>query len=364
MKKVSILTNSSFGLFNFRRELVEMLISEGYEVTIVSPKGEKIDYFIGLGCHFKEISINRRGINPISDALLFLKYFFEILQTRPDVVLTYTIKPNVFGGLACRLLGVPFMPNITGLGSAVENDGWLSKVTLCLYKLSVKKAHCIFFQNQDNLQFFLKKKLVRDNYKLIPGSGVNLDHYHVMEYPNDDQTHFLFIGRIMREKGIDHYLEAAEVIKGKYPNTVFHILGACEENYEPILKEKVNKGIVEYHGKQNDVRPYHQISHCTIHPSYYPEGMSNVLLESAACGRPVITTDRNGCREVVDDGVSGFLVRPRDTQDLIDKIEKFIHLGFEDKRRMGLSGRSRVEQLFDRKIVIESYMKEIKKIVG
>ena len=362
MKRVAILSNSALGLYSFRRELIERLVQEGNEVVIFAPDEEKKDYFKNMGCQYKEISIERRGINPLSDVKLLMAYYREIRNTKPDVVLTYTIKPNIYGGLVCSLLGVPYISNITGLGSALENRGWLRLLTMFLYKLSLRKARCVFFQNKENQRFFLENIFSDVHNRLIPGSGVNLDHYQVLEYPHGDEIHFLFIGRILKEKGIDLYLEAAEHLKSKYSNTFFHVLGACDEKYCAILKDKESKGIIHYHGRQNDVREFHKISHCTIHPSYYPEGMSNVLLESAACGRPVITTNRNGCREVVDDGVNGYLVQPRDAKDLIEKIERFLQLGFEEKRKMGLMGRVKVEQQFDRNIVIQSYMEEINAI--
>jgi len=181
----------------------------------------------------------------------------------------------------------------------------------------------------------------------------------LLDYPASDTIEFVFISRIMKEKGIEQYLEAAEYIKNKYPNTRFHICGFCEEDYQDILEEMQSKGIIVYQGVLDDVREILKITHCTVHPTYYPEGMSNVLLESAACGRPVITTDRSGCREIVDDGVNGYLAKPKDTLDLIKKIEQFIALDFDKKKKMGLAGRKKVEKEFDRQIVVNAYMEEI-----
>ncbi len=183
-----------------------------------------------------------------------------------------------------------------------------------------------------------------------------------MEYPNDEKVNFLFIARVMKEKGIDQFLDAATFIREKYPKTAFHILGSCEENYQNKLKDMQDRGIIQYHGMQNDVREFHKISHCTIHPTYYPEGMSNVLLESAASGRPFITTNRSGCREIVDDEVNGFIVDQQNSQDLIDEIEKFLALYFETKKQMGMAGRKKVETEFDRQIVVTAYIEEIKKL--
>ena len=361
MKRILILANNDVGLYKFRKELIEELL-KNYKVYISLPYGEFVPELIKLGCDFFDTKINRRGINPIADFKLMLEYRNILKKIKPDVVLTYTIKPNVYGGMMCRFMNVPYIANITGLGTAVENDGALQKLTLFLYKMGLKKASCVFFQNKENADFFNMKGIIKGKQKLIPGSGVNLEHYQVLSYPNDEVINFMFISRVMKQKGIDQYLDAARFIKSKYPNTEFHILGFCEDAYEDKINEMQNEGIIQYHGMQNDVREFHKISHCTIHPTYYPEGMSNVLLESAACGRPIITTNRSGCKEIVDDGINGFIVEEQNSKDLIDKIEKFLNLSYEEKRQMGLAGRKKVEKEFDRKIVIDAYMKEIKKL--
>lgn len=357
--KVLVLANFGMGLYNFRKELLKELIKQNHEVYVSLPDDEYVPKLRSLGCKFINTSVSRRGTNPITDLKLLLNYKKIIKSIEPDVVLTYTIKPNIYGGLACRLLNVPFIANITGLGTAVENGGLLQKITLFLYKISLGKAKCVFFQNEDNKKFITKKKIIKGNHRVIPGSGVNLDHYTLLEYPTGDIINFLFISRVMKEKGIDQYLDAANYIKEKYPNTAFHIVGFCEEAYEDKLKDMQDKGIIQYHGKQSDVREFHKISHCTIHPTYYPEGMSNVLLESASCGRPLITTNRSGCREIVDDGINGFLVKQEDSQDLIEKIEIFLDLSYVDKKQMGLAGRKKIENEFNRKIVVDAYLEEI-----
>ncbi|KHF31811.1 N,N'-diacetylbacillosaminyl-diphospho-undecaprenol alpha-1,3-N-acetylgalactosaminyltransferase [Paenibacillus sp. P1XP2] len=362
MARILILANSDIGLYKFRKELIEKLVME-HELYVSLPSGEFTPKLKEMGCKIISTSLSRRGTNPITDLKLLINYFKIIKTIKPDVVLTYTIKPNVYGGLACRMNDVPLLANITGLGSALENGGLLQKVTLLLYKLSLKRAACVFFQNKENKEFLLKYTSI-SNYRLIPGSGVNLKDYSLLEYPPQDKINFLFIARIMKEKGIDQYLEAAEFIKGKYPNTTFHILGSCEDAYEDTLKRMQDIGIIQYHGMQSDVKEFHRFSHCTIHPTFYPEGMSNVLLESAACGRPVITTNRSGCREIVDHGINGYIVKPKNSRDLIEKIENFLELDYEGKRKMGLKGRDKVEREFNRQIVIDAYLNEIKKITN
>lgn len=359
MRKVLILVNHDVVIYNFRKELVERLLEEKYEVYISSPYGERINDLINMGCKYIEASISRHGTNILED-LKLTKYYFKIIKKiKPDVVLTYTIKPNIYGGIASRLLKIPYIANITGLGTAVETPGLMQNFTVMLYRIAFKKINCIFFQNTENMNFFANRNLYNDKHKLIPGSGVNLKHFQVLEYPNKETIEFVFISRIMKEKGIDQYIEAAEYIRNKYPNTRFHICGFCEEYYEEKLNALQEKGIVEYHGMQRDIRVILAKTHCTIHPSYYPEGMSNVLLESAASGRPIITTNRSGCREIVNNEVNGYIVEPKNSEELINKIEKFINLNYYEKKKMGKNGRDKVENEFNRTIVVESYINQI-----
>ncbi len=362
MKKVVILSNHHSYTYNFRKEIIQRLIDEGYKVYVVLPYGEKVELLKEMGCEFIDLPLDRRGMNPLTDLKLLMSYNRIIKSIKPDVVLSYTIKPNLYGGLVCRRLKIPYIANVTGLGSAFEDKSLMKKFILALYMVAFKKINCIFFQNEENKNLFEKEKIALGKHKLIPGSGVNIDYFKYLDYPKDDIVEFCFISRIMKEKGIEEYIEVAKYIRNKYPNTKFHVLGFCEEGYESTLKELQERGIIEYHGMQNDIRKFHSKSHCTIHPTYYPEGMSNVLLESAACGRPIITTDRTGCREIVDNGVNGFIVNEQDSKDLIEKVEKFLKLDYEEKKSMGIAGRKKVEKEFNREIVVESYIKEIKKV--
>ena len=354
MKKVLILANNDVGLYKFRKELIEELLKD-YEVYISLPYGNFVNDLINIGCNFIDTTIDRRGINPINDLKLICQYNRLVKKICPDIILSYTIKPNIYGAYVAKKRNIPVFANITGLGSAVENGGLLQKITVLMYKFAFSKTQTVFFQNKENMQFFEDKKIAVGKHKLLPGSGVNLQHFKPLKYPDDKTTEFVFISRIMKEKGIDQYLEAAKYMRNKYPNTRFHICGFCEEDYEDILKEYQNQGIIIYHGLLDDVRKILKITHCTIHPTYYPEGMSNVLLESCACARPIITTDRSGCKEIVDNGVNGYIVKQKDSRDLIDKIEKFLNLSYEDKKSMGLYARNKVESEFDRNIVVNIY---------
>lgn len=360
MAKILVLANHDLGLYKFRKELLNELVKEN-EVFISLPNGEFVPQLKEIGCKFIDTTISRRGTNPLTDLKLLMRYKQIIKQVKPDIVLTYTIKPNVYGGMACRLAKVPYIVNVTGLGTALENDGILQKITLFLYKIALKNAKCIFMQNKANEEFFMNKKVINGNSKLIPGSGVNIKEYSLLDYPADDTINFLFIARIMKEKGIDQYLDAAKYIRKKYPQTVFHVVGFCEQDYENKLKNMQDEDIIQYHGMQSDVRKFHEISHCTIHPTYYPEGMSNVLLESAACGRPIITTNRSGCKEIAEDHVNGYIVEQENTEDLIEKIEEFLALDYFGKKQMGILGRNKIEKEFDRNIVIDAYFNIIKK---
>lgn len=362
-KKVLILVNHDLVIYNFRKELVEKLIESNYQVIICSPNGKRIKQLIEMGCEYKEIVINRHGTNPVQDIRLIKKYYDVMNEVKPSIVLTYTIKPNIYGGFVARVLKIPYVANITGLGSAVEKESFIQKITLSLYKVSFKKINKIYFQNEENMLFFKKNNLISSKFSLVPGSGVNLNEFKKIDYPEKEEINFIFISRIMKEKGIDQYLEAATFIKKKYKNVNFHICGFCEEDYENKLEMMNNQGIIKYHGMVDDIREILKFCHCTIHPSYYPEGISNVLLESAASGRPLITTDRSGCREVVDESMNGFIIKQKNVEDLISKIEKFIKLDYKRKCEMGTYSRNKVEKEFNRDIIVNDYMSTIEEIV-
>jgi glycosyltransferase involved in cell wall biosynthesis len=362
--KVLILANADSGLYKFRLELLQELRKLGHDVSIALPDGPYIPKMTELGCRFYETPMDRRGTNPLRELGLLLTYRRIVRETRPDAVLTYTIKPNIYGGLVCRFRKVPVIANITGLGASIENGGFLRSLTLFLYRAALKKAFRVFFQNKENMEFMERQKVVAGRkHRLIPGSGVNTDHFRYMDYPGGEKIHFLFIGRIMEEKGIEQYLDAAVAITRRHPNTVFHILGSCEEKYEHRLRLMQDTGFVHCHGFADDVREYLKFAHCTIHPSYW-EGMSNVLLESAACGRPVIASDISGCREIVEDGVTGFLFERRNSAALIAAIKQFLALDRDSQTDMGLAGRLKMVREFDRKLVVAAYTDALKDIAG
>ncbi|MEG2246576.1 MAG: glycosyltransferase family 4 protein [Peptostreptococcaceae bacterium] len=363
MKKVLMFGNHEIVIYNFRRELVEKMIEEGYEVYVSLPYGPKVEYLKDMGCKFIDTSINRRNTNPIEDIKLFMNYRKILKQINPDVVLTYTVKPNVYGGIACRLAKVPYICNVTGLGSGYLNGGIVQKVVQNLSKLSFRKSNRVFFQNTADMDLLIKQNVVGDNYGLLPGSGVNLNNYKVLPYPSEDEPiSFNFVARVMKDKGIDEYLEAAKEIKEKYKNTEFNVIGMIDQlHYKEILEDYEKKGIIKYHGFQNDTIPFIEKCSCTINPSY-TEGMSNVLLESAACGRPIIASNIPGCQEIIDNNVNGYIFEVKNVDSLEKVIEKFIKLNYKDKVIMGINGRKKVEKEFDRNIVVEKYITEIKRL--
>lgn len=358
--RVLIVANADIGLYKFRKELLERLVLE-HEVFVALPKGDFYNELIAIGCQYIVTDLDRHGTNPLKELQVVALYKKIIRKVKPNIVFTYTIKPNIYAGMACASLDIPYVANITGLGTAVENKGLLQLVTTTLYKYALRKAQKVFFQNLENKDFMINKGIVKCEYDVLPGSGVNLNNYCVSEYPNGDTIDFLFVSRIMKEKGIDQYLDAAIVIRKKYPKTRFHICGFCEEAYEDKLKRLSNAGVIIYHGLVKDMASMYERMSCIVHPTYYPEGMSNVLLEASACGRPIITTDRSGCREIVDDGVNGYIVEEKNSNALIDKIELFLNKSIEERKKMGLAGRKKVEREFDRQLVVNAYMKEIRR---
>lgn len=362
--KIMLLSNHPAWTYNLRKETIEALLESGYDVSIVVGYGDEIEHFKRMGCSHIDVPFNRHGKNPFGEIKLFNSYRKAIDIVKPDVVLTYTIKPNLYGAYLCHKRGIPCIANITGLGTAVEYPGILRTILLKIYRISFKNIFKVFFQNTANRDLFIENRIVKENYDLLPGSGVNLSRFDVLPYPADSTIEFVFVSRIMKEKGIDEYLKAAEYLKNKYPQTRYHICGFCEQNYTDIIQKLVEKDVIINHGMVKKVEDVLRQVHCLVLPTFYPEGMSNVLLESCACGRPIITTNRAGCGEIVDDGINGYIVKPCESEDLIEKMEKFICLDNEKRKEMGLAGRKKVEKEFDRNIVVKKYLTAIEEAIS
>lgn len=361
-KRILMLGNSHLVIFGFRGELIERLVKEGHEVVVSFPNGPFGNGDVTskeYGCKFYEIYINRRGKKILEELKLIQAYGKMIKEVKPDIVLAYTVKCDIYGGIICRLLNIPFIPNITGLGKGLAEGGLTKNIIVNLYKVAIRKAECVFFQNVYDKNFFDKNKIKYRCGKIIPGSGVNLEKYCLAKYPKEFPIVFTYIARVMKAKGIEQFLEAADIVKQKYRNVEFHVCGYCEEDYKQRIQQEEERGNIIYHGLVNNIIEYEQSSHCIVLPSFHPEGTSNVLLESAACGRPIITTNRPGCRETVVDGITGFLVKEKNTEDLVEKIEMFLKKSYIEREKMGIEGRKRIAEVFDRRIVVEEYLKVI-----
>ena len=350
MKRVMIISNSSFGIAAFRKELLSALAGD-YEVYVLTGDTGRADEIPETGCNLTLIDVDRRGTNPVRDFGLLLKYFKYIKRIKPDIVLTYTIKPNVYGGLACRLTGTPYAANVTGLGTAFEGTGILRKIATVLNRIALRKAKVVFFENSDNRELFTRERIVDESRThVLHGAGVNLDRFYCQPYPDNEELRFLFVGRVMKEKGVDELLESMRRLVADGFKCSLDILGHYEENYESILNKATQEGWLRYHGSQPDVRPYIAACDCFVLPSYH-EGMANTNLECASSGRPIITSDIPGCREAVTDG-SGFLCEPKNPESLCNVMKKMIELSREERELMGKTGRAHMENVFDRRKVV------------
>ena len=299
-------------------------------------------------------------MNPIHDSKLFQQYRAMLKEVKPNLVLTYTIKPNIYGGMACRMAHIPYAVNITGLGSAIENGGWLKRFVLALYKPALKGAKVIFFENAGNRDTLVATGVVPNGRDVVlNGAGVNLEDYPYQPYPQEGPVRFLFVGRVMHEKGVDELFAAAKRMKQKYGDGVeFHIVGSFEEAYKPVMDELEQAGVVKYHGYQSDIKSFYAMASCIVLPSYH-EGMSNVLLEAAASGRPLITSDIPGCREAVENGVSGYLRPIKDADALYAAMQRFAELPEGWRAEMGRCGRDRMEQNFSKTAVVAETIKHL-----
>lgn len=351
-EKILILANNSGGLYDFRHELIIELHKRA-QVCISTPFDDKMEELKALNCRLLQTPVDRRGINPLTDLKLLWNYFKILRREKPDLVVTYTIKPNVYGGIVCRMLRVPYAANITGLGTAFEKRGALRNLVVGLYKAALKKAKVVFFENAENRQLFIDEKIVREDRACrLNGAGVNLTRYTPMEYPAQrSETRFLFMGRVMREKGMDELFGAMKRLRQKGVACTLDVLGYLEEDYKTVLEQCEREGWLRYHGYQQDVRPFVAECDCFVLPSWH-EGMANTNLECAASARPLITSDIPGCREAVIDGVSGYLCQPKNEHSLFDALYRFAQLPREQRAAMGQAGRTLMEETFDKQKVV------------
>ena len=354
-KRILILTNSGDGICLFRMELIRTLKQYG-DVMITMPFDSRVDEARASGCEIIESPMERRGMNPFKDISLYRFYRKLIREKKPDLVITYTIKPNVYGGYAARRSHVPYAVNVTGLGTAFERGGLLTSLVTFMNKAALKKAKVVFFENTDNRDTFVRLGIVpSEKTHILHGAGVNLERYAYAEYPKDSlTTRFLFTGRVMQEKGITELFGAMRRLRAEGFPCELHVLGGYEEDFKDEIERAETEGWLIYHGYVTDVRPYVTDCHCFVLPSYH-EGMANVNLESASMGRPLITTRIHGCMEAVIEGTSGLLCERADEESLYRAMKQFLSLDREERARMGRAGRTHMENVFDKnKVVAET----------
>lgn len=356
-KKVLIVANDFTTVYNFRIELVSYLIEQGVDVILALPEDTRNQHFRTIGCHVENLFISRFGKNPFVDLKTTVDIYRIIKKVKPDIVFTYTAKPNIYGGFAAALAKTPFVANVTGLGANFQKKSVVATIMLILQRLSYRNAKMVFFQNQSNLDFFVKEKVVKKHYDLLPGSGVNLITNPYEEYPHNDIKRFITVARIRRDKGYDELFSVIERLQKENIPAEFHIVGWYEdEEYQAKVEQLKGPSVVFYDGVPHEkVHELITMADCLIHPSHH-EGMSNVVLEAAATGRPAIVSDIAGCVEAVDDEQTGFYFRVKDGEDLYEKVCRVIHTKREDCVLMGQAARQKIERQFDRQSIVQKYV--------
>lgn len=356
--KVLILVNHELTLYNFRQELLEAMIAAGHEVIISMPPGQYEDLFYQIGCRVIHTRISQHGMNPAKDLKLPVIYGKLIRSIVPDVVVTYTIKPNIYGGLAAGLCGIPCISTVTGLGAAFEKGALVRALSLALYRIGTRKTRCLFFQNPAQSELFTKYRIAIGRHRLVSGSGVNLTKHCYEPYPPDGTVKLLFVGRVTGDKGIRELVEAMRSLKCEGQPVELGLLGNVENGYENLVHEAEKQGLLVALGRHDNVHDYITTCHAVVLPSYH-EGLANVLLEAQATGRPVIASNIHGCIETFEEGITGFGFEPRNHESLADAIRHFVRLPYNLNMHMGRKGREKMEQDFDRGIVNQTYLNEI-----
>lgn len=366
-KKVLLISNNGQGFYNFKKELIEALLDAGFEVHFAVPPYEKLKKLTQAGAVYHELQVDRRGMNPLKDMGLIRQLHTLYHNLKPYVIILHTIKPNIYGSALAAVMKISYINSITGLGSALQSNSKLAKVLRKMYRYSLRKTSAVFFENQGNAEYFLKYSLApKDKHIVVPGSGVNTSYYdrsfHAAESRQDGTT-FLYIARVMRDKGIEEYLEAASAVKKEHPQARFQILGYYDDaDYQERVEQLAADGVIEYLGVSNDTRVQMAQADCIVLPSYH-EGMSNVLLEGASFELPLITTDICGCKEAVEDGVTGFLCGVRDSQSLTEAMKRFLLLSEKQREEMGRLGREKMIREFERRLVVDRYMEAVESLV-
>lgn len=365
MKTVVISINAVWNIINFRKGLIAALRKAGYHVIAVAPDDRFSRLLPELSVDFVPIRMDKKGVSPLRDSLLLWNYFRVLARIRPVAFLGYTAKPNIYGSLAAQSLGIPVINNVAGLGTAYIRGGWLARVVSTLYRIALRRSSVVFFQNRDDRKLFVSEGIVAENKaRLLPGSGIDLATFTASDRPPSGDFRFLLIGRLLRDKGVYEYVEAARMVREKIPDVRFQLLGFLDaENRTAVTRAEVegwvSEGLIEYLGEAEDVRPHVQAADCIVLPSYR-EGLPRVLLEGAAMAKPLIATDVPGCRHVVEDGRNGFLCPVRDGAGLARTMLRMLRLPEQRRLDLGLAARSKVEAEFDEQIVVRKYLEAIR----
>lgn len=364
--------NTTFKIANFRRGLISTLVAKGHRVSVCSPPDEYVSEIESIGCEYVPLTMDRNGMSVVAEAALLTNIMRLIWKKRPDIVLGFTIKNNIYSGIACQILNLPFVPNVTGLGPAFESGGIVSAIVRHLYKVSFRKAKSVFFQNKEDLELFTNGKLCSKSVaRLLPGSGVDLRLFaeSPLRAASNESVRFLLVARMLWDKGVGQFIEAARTVKRLYPKSRFQLLGPLDPDSRSGIPEEqiqawVAEGVVDYLGSTHDVRPHLVQADCVVLPSYYREGTPRSLLEACAIGRPIITTDTPGCRDVVRDGSNGILVAPRDVNALVEACYRILRATPEQRSKMGRAGRRIAEAHYDERSVIDAYFSILKELQG
>jgi glycosyltransferase involved in cell wall biosynthesis len=367
--KVAIVLNTSWNIYNFRLNFVKALIEQGHEVHTVAPHDDFTHFLEEVGCTHHDVKMDSRGANPIKDSALIFELFLIYRRMRPDVVLHYTIKPNIYGTLAASMLKIPVVNNVCGLGTIFLKDNLVSKMAIWLYKIAFRYPKKVFFQNPDDLAIFVDRKIIPKGITdLLPGSGIDLSHFTPTAFKRNKEFTFLLISRLITDKGILEFIEAVKDLKAKGMKAKFQILGAKDPKHQrgipvSLIDGWIQSETIEYLGTTTDVRDFIQQADCVVLPSYR-EGTPRTLLEAASSSKPIVATDVPGCHNVVRHQYNGLLCKLKDPQDLADKMFEMANYDDSTLKRMGENGRTKMELEFDEKIVVAKYINAIDTIKG
>jgi len=358
--KIAIVLNTSWNIYNFRLGLIRSLMDQGHQIVAIAPEDEYTQKVIYTGCSFERITMDSRGANPVKDMGLIIELFRIYRRVRPDIVLHFTVKPNIYGTFAARMLNIPSINNVCGLGTVFLNKGLISVIARIMYKLAFRYPQKVLFQNDEDLKLFIREKLIREEKTdLVPGSGLDLKRFQPREKKHTGEFIFLLISRLIFDKGIVEYINAIRDLKKKGIKARFQILGAIDEEHKRGIPAETifswaDEGLIEYHPRVQDVRGHIQQADCIVLPSYR-EGTPRTLLEAAGMGKPIVTTNVAGCNHVVRDNYNGYLCNLKDAEDLAEKMQNMYLLNQEEREVMGLLGREIVENHFDEHKVIAKY---------